>query len=117
MHILLTLTQPSGKTLITNYMIQTSLSANRYMEESGRKQSHKDKILLAFRHVKSGTFESIAQYAGLSAQQCWKRLSELESDGLIHKTSQTKILSSGDRGVVWAITEQVLIGQQDLFAA
>ena len=98
-------------------MIQTSLAANRHMEESGRKQSHKDKILSAFRRVKSGTFESIAEEAKLSPQQCWKRLSELETDGMIHKTSESAKLSSRDFGTVWAITEQELIGQQDLFAA
>lgn len=86
-------------------METTSIIANRNMEQSGRKITHSDKILQALRKIREGNFERIAYFAGLTESQVWKRLSELETAGMIRKTGKTAVLSSGDRGVIWAVVD------------
>ena len=38
--------------------------------------------------IGSGHYEDIALRAGIEPVQCWKRLSELMKDGLIHRTGE-----------------------------
>lgn len=52
--------------------------------------------------IKSGHYEDIAYAAGIEPVQCWKRLSELLKDGIIHRTGERKMLSSNRVGFVWA---------------
>lgn len=52
--------------------------------------------------IKSGHYEDIAYAAGIEPVQCWKRLSELLKDGVIHRTGERKMLSSNRVGFVWA---------------
>lgn len=60
------------------------------------------RIFLALVQIKQGHYEDIAAACGIEPVQCWKRLSELNNDGLIHRTGERKFLSSGRQGFVWA---------------
>jgi hypothetical protein len=52
--------------------------------------------------IGSGHYEDIAMAASIKPAQCWKRLSELEKFGMIHRTGERKLLSSNRAGFVWA---------------
>ena len=60
------------------------------------------KIYLALVSIKQGHYEDIAAACNIEPVQCWKRLSELHKDGLIHRTGERKMLSSNRMGFVWA---------------
>lgn len=60
------------------------------------------KIFQALVEIGTGHYEDIALRAGIEPVQCWKRLSELHRDGLIHRTGERKMLSSNRAGFVWA---------------
>lgn len=60
------------------------------------------RIFLALVQIKTGHYEDIAISCGIDPAQCWKRLSELHNDGLIHRTGERKMLSSKRMGFVWA---------------
>lgn len=93
----------------------TSRAANRFMDDTGAKITHRDKILAALRNMKEGTFEAIARYAQMKDSQVWKRISELERDGLIIDSGKKARLSSGCMGIVWRIVEQDVTEQKELF--
>lgn len=59
-------------------------------------------IFDALGEIGSGHYEDIARRAGIEPNQCWKRLSELLREGLIHRTGDKKMLSSKRNGFVWA---------------
>lgn len=61
------------------------------------------KIFKALQEIGAGHYEDIAKQAGIDPMKCWKRLSELMTDGLIHRTGDRKMLSSKRAGSVWAI--------------
>jgi hypothetical protein len=60
------------------------------------------RIFQALQSIGTGHYEDIAIAAGIEPVQCWKRLSELHSDGIIHRTGERKMLSSNRMGFVWA---------------
>lgn len=93
----------------------TSRAANQHMNDTGAKVTHRDKILTALRTLKEGTFEAIARYAQMRDSQVWKRISELERDGLIVDSGKKARLSSGCMGIVWRIVEQDVTEQKELF--
>ena len=81
----------------------TSALANLEMETTGAKQNLKEKIFASMKINGSGTYEQIAKAAGLRNDQVWKRLSEMENEGLIYSTTMTDRLSSGKQGMIWAL--------------
>lgn len=60
------------------------------------------RIFEALVAIGNGHYEDIAYAAGIEPVQCWKRLSELLKDGIIHRTGERKMLSSNRVGFVWA---------------
>lgn len=60
------------------------------------------KILNTLISIGAGHYEDIAMAANITSAQCWKRLSELEKFGMIHRTGERKMLSSKRMGFVWA---------------
>jgi hypothetical protein len=60
------------------------------------------KLLQALTEIKCGHYEDIARQAGIEPIRCWKRLSELNRDGFIHRTGERKPLASKRMGCVWA---------------
>lgn len=60
------------------------------------------RIFEALVSIGTGHYEDIAYAAGIEPVQCWKRLSELLKDGIIHRTGERKMLSSNRVGFVWA---------------
>lgn len=60
------------------------------------------KIYKALVEIGTGNYEDMAIKADIEPVQCWKRISELHKDGLIHRTGERKVLSSGRMGFVWA---------------
>lgn len=69
------------------------------------KPNHKQKILEGLERLRiGGTHEEISICAGLRPDQCWKRLSELQREGLIFDTGITRKLKSGVIGSVWQLT-------------
>lgn len=105
----------AGSEKIENMTQQTSISANRFMDDTGAKITHRHKILAALRNMKEGTFEAIARYAQMRDSQVWKRISELERDGLIADSGKKARLSSGCMGIVWRFVEKEATEQKELF--
>ena len=83
----------------------TSREANQKMTDSGKKLTHGAIILQALEKIKEGNHERIAQFSGLKEMQVVRRLSELETQGMIRKSGKTNILSTGNRGIIWQIVE------------
>lgn len=50
-----------------------------------------------------GNFEEISKAAGLEPAQTWKRLSELERNGIIFNSGITRPTSSGRKAIVWQL--------------
>jgi len=96
----------------------TSRSANEMMEQTGRKIRQQDRILKAMQDplFGEGHSEKIALVSGLKPQQVWKRLSEMESKGLIINTGKTALLSSGVQGIVWRCCGNDACLQLELFS-
>lgn len=84
-------------------MKQTSISAYREITDSGRKKTHSERIYAAMLKHGAGTYEQIATYANMQDRQVWKRLSELERDGMIFDSGRTATLSSGKEGTIWVV--------------
>lgn len=66
----------------------------------------KRKILYALSQIISGNHEDIAAYMKVDRSVIWKRLSELERDGLIFKPGTKKALRSGRLGFTYCLTGQ-----------
>lgn len=47
-----------------------------------------------------GTFETIAYAAGIKPDQCWKRLGEMITLGIVYNTGETKKTTSGRQAMV-----------------
>jgi len=60
-----------------------------------------EKIIEGFKKLKvGGTFEAIAAASGLKPEQTWKRLSEMETLGIIYNCGYTRPTSSGRKAMV-----------------
>ena len=89
-------------------MRKTSIAANNTMNETGRKATHKERIMhgmnsSAILSEKGGTYEAIAIAANLTEAQTWKRLSELVKKNKIYDTGRVAPLISKEKGTVWAV--------------
>jgi predicted transcriptional regulator len=81
---------------------ETSLEAYRSLDPARLSDTYK-KILLALTELGSGTFEDIAKKMKVDKSVVWKRLSELERNGIIYRPGTKKTLKSGRLGFVWMI--------------
>ncbi|AQX87153.1 winged helix-turn-helix transcriptional regulator [Elizabethkingia bruuniana] len=81
-------------------MRTTSIIANKAIN----KESIYDRIIKGLTKIKKGSFRDIAEASGLSEQQVWKRLSELERMGMIEYTDEIRICKISGRSVgVWRL--------------
>ena len=87
-------------------MKQTSILAHESIKPS--KEVLHSKILEGMRKIKKGTFREIAEASNLTEQQVWKRLSEMESKGLISDSGEKKLCNVSHRLCgIWQINEGV----------
>lgn len=82
----------------------TSIDAYRALDPEKISQTHQ-KIINALGALGKGHYEDLAKKAGIKPDSCWKRLSELRTAGLIHRTEERKKLKSGSQGSVWILTD------------
>lgn len=66
-------------------MTQSSKSA--YQTGKEKRASSRAKIIAALRTGNGFTFDQMARHTGLKRDECWKRLSELETDGIAQNLS------------------------------
>lgn len=48
------------------------------------------------------TYEQIAKHLREKPERVWKRMSECHRLGLVHRTGDRKVMSSGRQGFIWA---------------
>lgn len=85
-------------------MKQTSILAHESIKPS--KDVLYSKILAGMQKIKKGTFREIAKASNLNEQQVWKRLSEMESKGLISDSGEKKLCEVSNRLCgIWEINE------------
>jgi predicted ArsR family transcriptional regulator len=63
--------------------------------------NHHRKIYQALQTIKDGTFYEIAERSGLEPSSVWRRLNELERDGLIQPTGEERRGPTGRMCRVW----------------
>lgn len=85
---------------------ETSEAAYRSLDPDKLNERY-TKILAALGRIKEGTFEQIAKEAKLEDKVVWKRLSELEKNGLIYRPGNKRKLRSGRDGFTWMLTGAV----------
>ena len=83
----------------------TSLEAYRNLDPD-KISEKKHKIINALAAIGKGNYEDVSKRTHLKPDTCWKRLSDLCSDGLVYRTGERKNLSSGSQGNIFALTEQ-----------
>lgn len=84
---------------------ETSLAAYKSVIEM--KQAHYAKIVSALNKLGgSGHYEDISTYSGLGKDQVNRRLSEMERDGIIFNTGETKNTLSGRKAMVRKLVTQ-----------
>ncbi len=66
----------------------------------------KRQILYALSQLFEATHEELAAYMKVDRSVVWKRLSELEKDGLIYKPGNKKALRSGRAGFTYMLTDK-----------
>lgn len=87
-------------------MKKTSILAHESIKPS--KEVLHSKILAGMRKIKKGTFREIATASNLPEQQVWKRLSEMESKGMISDTGEKKQCNVSHRLCgIWKINERI----------
>ena len=87
-------------------MKQTSILAHESIKPT--KEVLYSKILAGMQKIKKGTFREIATVSNLPEQQVWKRLSEMESKGLISDSGEKKLCEVSNRLCgIWEINEGV----------
>ena len=89
-------------------MKKTSIEANNTMNNTGRKATHKERIMHgmnsnAILKYCGGTYEAIAIAANLTEAQTWKRLSDLVKENKIYDTGRVAPLASKEKGTVWCV--------------
>lgn len=69
-----------------------------------RAAAHRAKILQTLDQIGSGTFEEIAERAGMRDSQVWRRLSDLHRVGQAEPTGEDRMGKSGRFQRVWRRT-------------
>ena len=91
-------------------MKQTSIDAFRSIE--GKRETVQSVIVSIMSKFRIPlTSEQIAFYSGLRYDQIWKRMSELERNGIVRDTGNTATNTSKRKATVWELIEK----QQTLF--
>lgn len=86
---------------------ETSKEAFRSLNPDKINDIHR-RILDALKVIGKGHYEDIAKSAKADPSRVWKRLSELHKSGLIERTGERKVLSSGRDGFVWTLADKYL---------
>jgi predicted ArsR family transcriptional regulator len=81
----------------------TSLEANRRAVPEMR-EAHHAKIIEALKELRSANYEIIAKKLGMDRHQIGRRLSELESTGVVYKPGIKTKTSSGREAFNYALT-------------
>lgn len=87
-----------------NKLPDASLDAYRSLDP-GKLTETKRKILYALSQLFEGTHEDVAAYMKVDRSVVWKRMSELEKEGLIWKPGNKKALRSGRAGMTYRLTD------------
>ena len=91
-------------------MKQTSIDAFHSIE--GKRETVQSVIVITMsKSRKPLTSEQIAFLSGLRYDQIWKRMSELERNGIVRDTGNTETNTSKRKATVWELIEK----QQTLF--
>lgn len=61
-------------------------------------------ILFALSQIGEGTYEEISAAIKMPKDKVWKRMSELNRDGLIYRPGNKRLLKSGRSGYTWMLT-------------
>ena len=88
-----------SRMLARNQDPQTSHKAARQV--SIFQNTHHRKIYEALQTMKDGTFYEIADRSGLEPSSVWRRLNEMEKDGLIQPTGEERRGPTGRMCRVW----------------
>lgn len=81
---------------------ETSLAAFRSLDPVQMAEIYQ-RILWSLGQIGEGTFEQIAVSLRLPKERVWKRLSELQKQGLIFRPGNKWPLSSGRLGYTWKL--------------
>jgi len=84
---------------------ETSLEAYKSLDPAQMAEIYQ-KILWSLGQIGEGTFEQIAVSLRLPKERVWKRLSELQKQGLIYRPGNKLPLSSGRLGYTWKLVEK-----------
>lgn len=84
---------------------ETSKEAYRSLDPDKLTET-KRKILYALSQLFQGSHEDIAAYLKMERSVIWKRLSDLEKDGLIFRPGIKKALRSGRLGFVYQLSDK-----------
>lgn len=90
---------------------ETSLEAYHAVSPEMLTNHHKS-ILNALKRLKSGNYEEIAASVSMERHQIGRRLSELEREGVIYKTSEKRLTSTGRSAFVYKLVENGEISAQ-----
>ena len=90
---------PSAQKLARNSDPQTSHKAAQHVSVFAN--NHHKRIYEALQTMKDGTFYEIADRCGLQPPSVWRRLNEMEKDGLIQPTGEERRGPTGRMCRVW----------------
>lgn len=82
---------------------QTSIDAYNSLDPENIRDIYK-RILWALSQIGEGHYEDISLAIKEKESRVWKRLKEMSDLGLIYRTENKKMLSSGCRGYTWKAT-------------
>jgi len=80
---------------------ETSHEAFRALDPEKISELHRE-ILRALTELKLATTEKVAQFLGKDHSKVWRRFTDLEAKGLIHRPGNKFPLSTGRMGFMWA---------------
>jgi predicted transcriptional regulator len=82
---------------------ETSIEAYQSLDPDSIRDIYK-RILWALSQINEGTYECISHALKEKDSKIWKRLKEMQDIGLIYRTENKKVLSSGRKGYTWKAT-------------
>lgn len=90
--------------MTTRKHCETSKEAYLSLEPEKIQQIYTD-IMKALSVIGEGTFEDIASNLKIDKSRVWKRLSEMQKNGMIFNTGRKKLLKSNRNGFTWMLTQ------------
>lgn len=88
---------------MTRKIAETSREAYNSLEPEKIQQIYVD-IMKALSIIGEGTFEDISAYLKIDKSRVWKRLSEMQKNGMIFNTGRKRLLKSNRNGFTWMLT-------------